>query len=67
VFTQSKCGSTARRFVASSGAERHLGRNARFHVRGRWWGSELSMTLSGPQSVTCERGDFTNVTFTLRR
>jgi hypothetical protein len=56
---------TARRFVASSGAARYLGRNARFTVHGWWCGSELSMDLGGPQSLTCVRGDFTNVTFNL--
>jgi hypothetical protein len=57
---------TARRFVASSGAERYLGESARFSVHGWWCGSELSMGQGGPQSFTCTRGDFTNVTFNLK-
>ena len=57
---------TARRFVASSGAGRYLGRNARFTVQWWWCGSELSMDLGGPQSFTCARGDFTNVSFNVK-
>ncbi|MCL2770555.1 MAG: hypothetical protein FWD42_10700, partial [Solirubrobacterales bacterium] len=61
---------TARRFVAGSSAARYAGRNARFAVQGCWCGSELffpmMMRLPGPQSFTCERGNFTNVTFKLR-
>jgi hypothetical protein len=56
---------TARQFVARSGAQRYLGRNARFSVRGWWCGSQLSMDLGGPQSFACVRGDFTNLTFDL--
>jgi hypothetical protein len=58
---------TARQFVAGSGAAHYLGRNARFTVDGWWCGSELSMDFGGLQSFTCERGDFTNVTFELKR
>ncbi|MHB1838066.1 MAG: hypothetical protein ACYCXW_24225 [Solirubrobacteraceae bacterium] len=58
---------TVRRFVATSGAGRYLHRNARFTVQGWWCGSELSMSLGGPQSFTCDRGDFANVTFNLKR
>jgi hypothetical protein len=57
---------TARVFVARSGAARYAGRNARFTVQGWWCGSELSMELGGTQSFTCDRGDFTNVTFSLQ-
>lgn len=56
-----------RRFVARSGAARYLNRNARFTIDGWWCGSELSMDFGGVQSFTCVRGDFTNVTFELRR
>lgn len=56
---------TARRFVTSSGAARYLGENARFSTHGWWCGSQVSMDLGGPQSFTCVRGDFTNVTFNL--
>ncbi|HLH65068.1 MAG TPA: hypothetical protein VKV27_05155 [Solirubrobacteraceae bacterium] len=56
---------TVRRFVASSGAARHLGANARFTVRGWWCGSELSMDLGGPQTFSCVRGDFDNISFQL--
>lgn len=56
----------ARRFVARSGAARYLGRDARFTVRGWWCGSELSMDVGGPQSFSCARGDFTDLTFALR-
>ncbi len=55
--------STARRFVARSGASRYVNRNARFHTDGWWCGSELSMELGGPQSFSCVRGDFVNVAF----
>lgn len=58
---------TARRFVASSGAARYLNRNARFTVHGWWCGSELSMDLGGPQSFSCVHGDFTNLSFDLKR
>jgi hypothetical protein len=51
--------------VTSSGAGRYLDRNARFTVQGWWCCSELSMDLGGPQSFTCVRGDFTNVSFDL--
>ena len=57
----------ARQFVASSGAGSHLHRNARFSVQGWWCGSELSMSFGGVQSFTCDRGDFANVTFNLKR
>jgi hypothetical protein len=57
---------TARRFVSGSGAARFAGHNARFHLGGWWCGSELSMDLGGLQSFSCERGDFTNVSFDLK-
>lgn len=57
---------TARQFVAGSGAARYQGQNARFTVDGWWCGSELSMSFGGLQSFACERGDFTNVTFELK-
>jgi hypothetical protein len=56
---------TARRFVASSGAARYLDRNARFTTHGWWCGSELSMDLAGPQSFSCLQGDFTYLSFNL--
>jgi hypothetical protein len=56
----------ARRFVRNSTAARHLGRDARFRVRHWWCGSELSMDLGGPQSFSCVRGDFANVSFDLK-
>ncbi|HET6868484.1 MAG TPA: hypothetical protein VFH80_21395 [Solirubrobacteraceae bacterium] len=58
---------TARQFVAHSGAGRYLHRNARFTVDGWWCGSELSMDFGGLQPVACQRGDFTNVNFELKR
>lgn len=57
---------SARRFIARSGAARYLGRNARYNLDGWWCGSELLMDASGPQSFSCEKGDFTNVSFNLR-
>jgi hypothetical protein len=57
----------ARQFVAHSGAARYLGRNARYTVDGWWCGSQLTPILPGLQYVTCERGDFTNVQFQLKR
>jgi hypothetical protein len=57
----------ARRFVAHSGVARYLGRDARFTVHHWWCGSELSMSFGLPQSVSCERGDFANLTFQLKR
>jgi hypothetical protein len=56
----------ARQFVANSGAASHLNQNARYTVDGWWCGSELSMDFDGLQSFTCNRGDFTNVTFELK-
>jgi hypothetical protein len=58
--------STARQFVAGSGAASYLGRNARYSVDGWWCGSELSMAFGGLQSFTCTRGDFANVNFELK-
>jgi hypothetical protein len=55
-----------RQFVAGSVAARYLGRNARFEMDGWWCGSELSMDVGGLQSFSCERGDFTSVTFELK-
>lgn len=57
---------TARQFVAQSGAGQYLHRNARFTVDGWWCGSELSMDFGGLQTVACQRGDFTNVSFQLK-
>jgi hypothetical protein len=57
----------ARRFVAHSGVARFLGRDARFTVRHWWCGSELSMSVGLPQSFSCQRGDFANVDFELKR
>ncbi len=58
--------SSVRRFVAGSGAGRYIARNARFSTHGWWCGSELSMDMGGPQSFTCVRGDFRNVSFDLK-
>jgi hypothetical protein len=60
------CAAT-RQFVAGSGAAQYLNRNARFTVDGWWCGSELSMDFGGVQGFSCERGDFANVTFELKR
>jgi hypothetical protein len=57
---------TARQFVANSGAASYQGQNARYTVDGWWCGSELSLDFGGLQSFSCERGDFTNVTFDLK-
>lgn len=56
-----------RMFVAGLGAQHYLGRNARFTVNGWWCGSELSMDFGGLQTFSCEHGDFTSVTFELKR
>ncbi len=55
-----------RQFVATSGAARYLGRNARFTVNGWWCGSQLT-SFTPVQMFSCARGDFANVSFTLKR
>jgi hypothetical protein len=57
---------SARQFVASSGAARYLGRNARFTVNGWWCGSQLN-SFEPAQMFSCARGDFVNVFFELKR
>ncbi len=56
----------ARQFVAHSGAGQYVHRNARFTVDGWWCGSSLAMDFGGIQTVACQRGDLTNVTFELK-
>jgi hypothetical protein len=58
--------STARQFVAASGAASYLNRNAQYTVDGWWCGSELTMDFGGLQSFSCTRGDFANVNFELK-
>jgi hypothetical protein len=53
----------ARRFVVSLRPDRYLNRSAKFQAHGWWCGTEI--TPDGPQSISCSRGDFDDVFFTL--
>jgi hypothetical protein len=55
-----------RAFLASSGVGRYRARDAKFTDDGWWCGSEISVDLGGPQTVSCVKGDFTNIEFDLQ-